>query len=488
MQEGRARPRRPVPRPGARSASRSRCSAGDSGASSVRSRCWSPRCSSIPASLGLFTPRRAARSRSPDCGTNDVMILMAQSVPTARRAVHRRPPAGWERRRRAVANGADGSGSTPTSRRPTTAVEVAAPSRATARSTATEVPATRSAAPVRAPDQLPPDVRATCDVPVRRRLRHLPLLRLDDGRRRAAHGRRRQRSASNRDELVEQRRATTAWPVRRRRPPCVGGDEPDPPRALSCIRSGVAADRPSASSCRAIATNAVAAAARHPARLGQGAVRRRRRLGDRRRSSPSGVNDWDWGADGLALHLVAIGIPATMAAAVTSTCSPVRARWPSASGPGWSSPAPAAAVRRRIAVLRRYRELVGLCREQGFGPFLSPTGPSEPRTDGASPAPRARGGRRRLRQARPDRRHPRRPAAPDVCDELAELQNRVPPEPPSGIAAVLEAELGRPVDEVFAEFDWEPLAAASIGQTYGARLAHRGGGRRQGPAPRHRGE
>ncbi|MDF2731402.1 MAG: hypothetical protein K0S92_27, partial [Desertimonas sp.] len=29
-----------------------------------------------------------------------------------------------------------------------------------------------------------------------------------------------------------------------------------------------------------------------------------------------GVNDWEWGADGLALHLVAIGIPATMAAAV----------------------------------------------------------------------------------------------------------------------------------------------------------------------------
>ena len=35
---------------------------------------------------------------------------------------------------------------------------------------------------------------------------------------------------------------------------------------------------------------------------------------------------------------------------------------------------------------------------------------------------------------------------------------------------MLEAELGGPVDEVFAEFDWEPLAAASIGQTYRARL------------------
>src|SRR5688500_141035 len=29
-----------------------------------------------------------------------------------------------------------------------------------------------------------------------------------------------------------------------------------------------------------------------------------------------GVNGWDWGADGLVLHLLAIGIPATMAIAV----------------------------------------------------------------------------------------------------------------------------------------------------------------------------
>ena len=35
---------------------------------------------------------------------------------------------------------------------------------------------------------------------------------------------------------------------------------------------------------------------------------------------------------------------------------------------------------------------------------------------------------------------------------------------------MLEAELGAPVEQVFAEFDWEPLAAASIGQTYRARL------------------
>jgi ubiquinone biosynthesis protein len=35
---------------------------------------------------------------------------------------------------------------------------------------------------------------------------------------------------------------------------------------------------------------------------------------------------------------------------------------------------------------------------------------------------------------------------------------------------VLEAEIGGPVEQVFAAFDWEPLASASIGQTYKARL------------------
>ena len=53
---------------------------------------------------------------------------------------------------------------------------------------------------------------------------------------------------------------------------------------------------------------------------------------------------------------------------------------------------------------------------------------------------------------------------------MAKLQNRVPAETAERIAPVLEAELGAAVDEVFADFDWEPLAAASIGQTYRARL------------------
>lgn len=55
--------------------------------------------------------------------------------------------------------------------------------------------------------------------------------------------------------------------------------------------------------------------------------------------------------------------------------------------------------------------------------------------------------------------------------ELASLQDAAPPEPPGTVESVIEAELGRPVAEVFAWFDAAPMAAASIGQAHAARLA-----------------
>jgi predicted unusual protein kinase regulating ubiquinone biosynthesis (AarF/ABC1/UbiB family) len=54
---------------------------------------------------------------------------------------------------------------------------------------------------------------------------------------------------------------------------------------------------------------------------------------------------------------------------------------------------------------------------------------------------------------------------------LSRLQDDAPPMEPEVAAAVVEAELGRPPGEVFAEFATEPLAAASIGQVHAARLA-----------------
>lgn len=59
---------------------------------------------------------------------------------------------------------------------------------------------------------------------------------------------------------------------------------------------------------------------------------------------------------------------------------------------------------------------------------------------------------------------------PDMADELARLQDRVPPFSPTEARTRIESELGGPIEQHFAWFDEQPLASASIAQVHGARL------------------
>jgi predicted unusual protein kinase regulating ubiquinone biosynthesis (AarF/ABC1/UbiB family) len=65
----------------------------------------------------------------------------------------------------------------------------------------------------------------------------------------------------------------------------------------------------------------------------------------------------------------------------------------------------------------------------------------------------------------------------EITDELAGLQDEVPAEPIESICQVIEEELGQRPSELFAAFEYEPQAAASLGQTHRAWLPDGRGGR-----------
>jgi len=67
----------------------------------------------------------------------------------------------------------------------------------------------------------------------------------------------------------------------------------------------------------------------------------------------------------------------------------------------------------------------------------------------------------------------------DIADELARLQDQVPPFSSDEAVAIVERAFRKPVGEIFTEFEREPVASASIAQVHFAKMLDRHGRERE---------
>lgn len=128
----------------------------------------------------------------------------------------------------------------------------------------------------------------------------------------------------------------------------------------------------------------------------------------------------------------------------------------------------------RLRRMRRYGQVLGIASRQGLVGYLSHSRSTSDVQSGPGTAVALRTALTeagvtfvklgQMLSTRPDL------LPPTYVAELSRLHSNVPPEPWDSVRQTLTEEWGTPPEKVFASFDREPLAAASLGQVHRARL------------------
>ena len=175
---------------------------------------------------------------------------------------------------------------------------------------------------------------------------------------------------------------------------------------------------------------------------------------------------WQWASLDMVLVALLLGVLFTMATALLlDLIAPVGSLARGERAGRFTLRNPVSSLRARITPFRRYREILRIARQEGV---LDKT---------VSPAELPAGVRRTLESAGgvlvklgqvASTRTDVLPAT--WCDELSRLRSAAEPQPIETVRARIVDELGGPPEEIYAGFDADPLASASIAQIHRATL------------------